>query len=341
MADNLMADDRFDIVSVRTTARAHLGFMDPSGRGERPFGSVGVSLDRPFTHVKLSCADELDVEGADPARARSYIEKLSAFFGASANVRVEIVEAIPAHAGLGSGTQLAIAIGTAYTRLFGIETSAREIAMVLGRGKRSGIGIGAFQTGGLLFDAGPNDKGSIAPILSRIAFPRKWRIVLIFDHNQDSIYGEKELLAFEELGAVPQDIVAEMCRRTVLGLLPAAVEEDFDLFSDSFGYLQQVMGQYFGPAQGGSYTSKRVGEVLSWARAQGYTGVGQSSWGPTGLVFLDDEEKGLNFIAEARKKWSEIEGLKFELAAGLNQGAVVETIAESTDGVGGRVGQPA
>src|SRR5262245_64843237 len=42
-----------DLVSVMTSARLHFGFLDPSGRGARPFGSFGLAIARPPTRLAL------------------------------------------------------------------------------------------------------------------------------------------------------------------------------------------------------------------------------------------------------------------------------------------------
>lgn len=333
------------IVSVTTTARAHIGFMDPSGRLERQFGSVGVTLDRPRTRVLMGRSDRLCVCGEEAERAERYIKTLASYFGKDINVKLEIAEAIPAHAGLGSGTQLAVAIGAAYAALMGINAEAPEFALALGRGKRSGIGIGAFQTGGVLFDGGRKEDGGVPPILSRFPFPAAWRIVLIFDREKVALHGSEEIKAFERLDAFPESDCAELCRRTVMGLLPAVAEEDFKSFSENVEFLQYRMGQYFAPVQGGHCTSPRVGEVIKWMKEKGIVGVGQTSWGPTGLAFVESEAIGTSLIEEAREKWPASTGLEFELANGLNHGARVQmhdlaedVVGDTAEGIAGRPG---
>lgn len=40
------------IVTVETTARLHMGFVDLNGGLGKHFGSIGLSLDRPATRIK-------------------------------------------------------------------------------------------------------------------------------------------------------------------------------------------------------------------------------------------------------------------------------------------------
>ncbi len=94
-------------------------------------------------------------------------------------MRVVVTKAIPEHAGLGSGTQLALAVGCAFAKVFGLALAPRDIAGILDRGGRSGIGIGAFERGGFLVDGGRGAGDAPPPITSRIEFPEDWRVVLI------------------------------------------------------------------------------------------------------------------------------------------------------------------
>ena len=67
---------------------------------------------------------------------------------------LNLVHSIPAHVGLGSGTQLGLAVGAALARLAGLQLSTDEIALAVGRGLHSGIGIATFQHGGFVLDGG-------------------------------------------------------------------------------------------------------------------------------------------------------------------------------------------
>ena len=49
---------------------------------------------------------------------------------------------------------MALAVGTAISKLYQLPLGLREIAALTERGARSGIGIGAFAQGGLIVDGG-------------------------------------------------------------------------------------------------------------------------------------------------------------------------------------------
>lgn len=312
-----------ELVSIGTSARLHFGFLDPSGRGQRPFGSFGLALDRPRTRLTLMRAPEFKVTGVDCARAETYLRTTAASLGVGGAYHLHLDEVILSHAGLGSGTQLALAIGAAVAALEGISPDLRAIAARLDRGKRSGIGIATFAEGGAVLDGGPG-AGTLPPALCRLPFPREWRVLLIFDPATTGMHGASETAAFASLPDFPEAETAELCRRVLLGALPALVESDFKTFCDQVGYMQERMGAYFGPLQGGAYVSAGVAEVQDWLARQGLTGLGQSSWGPTGFAFAASEAEGQKLLAAARARAGGT-SLRFELAEARNEPATIET----------------
>ena len=308
---------------VTATARLHFGFLDPSGRGELPFGSFGLSLDRPKTRLVLQPARSFQASGPERERALRYLKNMAQSACIDAAYKLHIEEAIPPHAGLGSGTQLAVAVGSAFAALENLSLDAADIAGRLGRGARSGIGIATFAQGGAVLDSGPKH-GELPELVSRVPFPAEWRVLLIVDHQSSGLAGSNENAAFDALPAFPRSKTAELQQRIAESALPALAARDFAQFCAEVGYLQACMGEYFAPLQGGAYTSPQVSEVLAWLGAQGVTGLGQSSWGPTGFAFFASESEGEAAAAEARARAGH-KGVSFELARGRNEGAKIET----------------
>lgn len=312
-------------VSVATTARLHFGFFDPSGRTARPFGSFGLSLDQPWTRLTLHRASETSVTGPEAERAARYLATVAEACGIDRTYRLDVAESIPSHAGLGSGTQLALAVGAAFGALEGLSLSAPEIAGILGRGARSGIGIATFEAGGAVLDSGPYD-GALPQLVARVPFPEQWRTLLIFDPQSKGLDGADEVAAFETAPAYSEDARAALERRVLERALPALQNESFDVFCEEVGYLQARMGDYFAPSQGGIFTSPRVGAVLEALRADGVTGLGQSSWGPTGFAFAVSETEAERLLAIAAEVAGVHDGgsaLELVIAKGRNEGAEI------------------
>ena len=227
-ADRVTAPCEF--VSVSTSARLHFGFLDPSGRGPRPFGSFGLAIDRPRTRLGLRRGNDFKVTGVDCERAAPYLRAITASFGLATPYQLHLDEVIPAHAGLGSGTQLALAIGSAVAVLEGLPLDLTEIAARLERGKRSGIGIGTFEQGGAVLDGGPSD-GALPEVLWRVPFPRGLARAAHLRSGRDRRAWGKRDRGLRRAAGLPRDgnrrshhahpasCVARACRRGLQDLL--------------------------------------------------------------------------------------------------------------------------
>lgn len=319
---------------VRSPARLHLGFIDLNGGLGRRFGSVGLAIHGLDADVvaEATPGTALEVTGFDTARARDAARRTLDWMGVAGGARIDVGGAAPAHAGLGSGTQIALAVAAAVAAAYGRGTAPRELAAVVGRGRRSGIGIGAFATGGFLVDGGRGDADRIAPVVARLPFPAAWRAVLIFDDAHHGLHGAAERQAFAVAAPMREDDAAQLARWCLLGLLPAVIEEDFPAFTRALVEVQARNGAYFAPYQGGTaYTSARVAAAVSdIARRFGLTAAGQSSWGPTGFVFVPSPALADEVCAFATACAGTGTPLRFQVVAGCNEGARV-TAAESRD----------
>lgn len=313
-------------VSVVTTARLHMGFFDLNGGLGRRYGSIGLTLDQPATELHAWRAGELSAEGPGADRAVAVARKLADALQLESGMHIALQRIIPEHAGLGSGTQMALAVGLAMSRLYGLGLDANEVARVTGRGARSGIGLGAFAAGGVIVDGGRGPKTVVPPVIARADFPADWRAVLIFDHAHTGVHGAEEIAAFRNLPEFPADVAADLCRRVLMQALPALAEHDLAAFGAAIRELQRATGDHFAPAQGGRYASASVTAVLEWLAQRGSTCYGQSSWGPTGFALFADEAEAQVRLQELQTQFAQTPGLSFALGRGLNRGALVGDI---------------
>lgn len=330
MTDSHTAGFAARTVRVESPARLHLGFMDLNGALGRQYGSLGLTIEGLGTRVSASVAHQADAVGPSAARALACVNAMSRHLGRLLPARIVVEQAIPEHAGLGSGTQLGLAVGTALSHLFGLKLSARDLADMLDRGARSGIGLGAFEQGGFLVDGGRSADPGAPRITVRLAFPEHWRALLIFDSSQRGLHGEHEVRAFKELPLFPAEAAARLCRLTLMRILPALVDGAYTEFGLGISELQRVVGDHYAGAQGGRYTSVRVARVLSWMEAQGVPGVGQSSWGPTGFAIIESEERAAQLLGDMRERFREESTLSFEIYSARNRGATID-VADGAD----------
>lgn len=315
---------------VRAPGRLHLGFLDPSGSIGRRFGSLGLVIDGFETVVELGAAEhaEFSAEGraaeAELGRAREHLAELQRASGAHAPLHLHLSAVLPAHAGFGSGTQLALAIGRAFATLHGLDLSTLEIARLLGRGLRSGVGIAGFDRGGLLLDGGPGEDGTPAPLLARLDLPADWRVLLLLDPARRGLSGTDEKAALARLAPFARENAAAVCHEVLMRVLPGAASADFGSFAAGVARVQELVGGHFAPAQGGSaYASPAVARACEWIARHSPAATGQSSWGPTGFAFLPSAAVAAQVLAAAREAGVIDPGLELHAVAARNHGAVV------------------
>jgi len=313
-------------VTVTTTARLHMGFFDLNGDLGRKFGSIGVSLDSPMTELNAWRTKDFSAEGHEAECAIKLAKKLMKALNLQGGMHLRLVQTIPQHAGLGSGTQMALAVGLALGRLYGLQLNINDVARLAGRGERSGIGLGAFAEGGVVIDGGRGKQTLMPPVIARTDFPEAWRIMLIFDHADSGMHGAQEVEAFRILPEFPADIAAKMCRHVLMQALPALAEHDLASFGAAIQELQAYTGDYFAPAQGGRYTSPRVADVLKWLSRRDIACYGQSSWGPTGFAVVASQNEAKNLMQKLQVQFSHETTLEFRLCKGRNQGAILKDI---------------
>jgi beta-ribofuranosylaminobenzene 5'-phosphate synthase len=314
-------------VSLYAPARLHLGFLDMNGSRGRRFGSVGLTLEGPCVELSVRRASSFSITGAQSERAEQFAIALRNKFNLPDDFQIAISRTIPEHVGLGAGTQLGIAVGVALARLYRLDLSVREIAIVVQRGQRSGIGAGAFEVGGFLVDGGKGPRDEPPPIISRVEFPSDWRVVLVLERATRGLHGERETAAFQTLPAFPESLAGHLCRLMLMQALPALAERDIESFGKAIGELQRITGDYFAPAQGGRFASPAVAEALAWFESQGIAGVGQSSWGPTGFAIVAGDDRAAELARAAQSRLGHAGSLQFMVCGGRNRGGDVEVVS--------------
>jgi beta-RFAP synthase len=308
-------------VTASIPARLHLGFLDPDGGLGRRFGSVGVAISDLNTRVSIERASATRITGPESDRVERYLEVMHSDLGLDGSHQVAVLDAVPAHAGLGSGTQLALAVAAGVRRLHGLPLDVTADAIRLDRGARSGVGVGLFHQGGLVVDGGRGQTMRPAPIVARMPFPDRWRILVVLDPLRQGKHGPDEIAAFENLPPFSGEAAAHLCRLVVMKALPSLAEQDFAGFGSAITEMQKRLGDYYAPSQGGSrFTSPDVGAVVEHLAREGALGIGQSSWGPTGFAFAPSAADAEQLAAVARRH-PNARGLDIRICTGLNRGA--------------------
>jgi beta-ribofuranosylaminobenzene 5'-phosphate synthase len=308
-------------VRVEAPARLHLGMLDAAGGGTRRFGGLGVAVSRPAAVVEARASDELAVEGPDAERALLVARACREAFGLAGGARIRVLEAIPAHVGLGSGTKLALAVAAAVAALTGQSPEPPAIARAAGRASRSAVGLWTFVLGGLVVEGGVRaGVEHAAPLLARYAMPDDWHCVLAIPSADPGLSGPAEEQAFARLRPDPTR-AALIAQLVLTSLLPGLADRDLTEFGAALTRLQRLVGEAFAPVQGGVF-HPRAGALVDALLRLGAAGVGQSSWGPAVYGIVGGEDAGRDLVSRMETELAG--GGRVELVPFDNRGARVE-----------------
>ena len=278
-------------VFVEAPARLHFGVLDLAGRLGRHFGGLGAAIPAPSLLLEAAPARELSATGPDADRALEFARRFLGFHGRPASGSLIVHKTIPSHAGLGSGTQLALAVARALAELHGLPADPLDLARAVARGKRSAIGTWTFALGGFIVEGGRRiGAEGIAPLLARYAVPPSWQCVVAVPPGPRGLSGEAEAAAFERLPPPADREVERVSHLVLMQLLPALVEADLRSFGVALSEVQRITGAWFAEQQGGIFAPGSTGELVSSMVSWGAAGVGQSSWGPAVYGLVDTPE---------------------------------------------------
>lgn len=309
-------------VFVEAPSRLHFGVLDLHGGLGRRFGGMGAAIPTPSLLVEAARAEDVEVEGADAERSAAFARRILASYGQPGGVRLRVHRGIPPHVGLGSGTQLGLAIARAVAELYELPTVTRELARAVDRGRRSAIGTWAFESGGFILEGGRRPgTDDVAPLLARYEIPPTWRYVVVVPSGAPGLSGDAEVEAFRRLPSPDLREVEHVAHLVLMRLLPGLVERDLEAFGSALSEIQRITGGWFAGAQGSVFAPGPTGPLIERLAAAGAHGVGQSSWGPTAYAIVDGAEHGRE-LARLAASWLGSRGAVFE-GAFLNRGARV------------------
>ena len=280
-----------DTVVVEAPARLHFGLLDLRGSLGRRFGGIGASAPAISVRVAVTLADDLSAVGPDAERAKEFARRFLARHGVRGGARIAVERSIPAHSGLGSGTQLALSVARALAELHHVPASPSELAQSVGRAERSAVGTWTFAGGGFVVEGGrrPTNDEHVGPLLARVPFPPTWRCVLAVPDAAPGVSGAAESEAFARLSVPDERDVERVSHLVLMAMLPALAENDLATFGAALSEVQEINGRWFSAAQGGLFAPGPSSEIIRAMRECGAPGVGQSSWGPVvyGVVVGD------------------------------------------------------
>ncbi|WP_456418923.1 beta-ribofuranosylaminobenzene 5'-phosphate synthase [Methanocaldococcus infernus] len=283
-------------MKIISPSRIHMGLIDLNGSIGRVDGGVGLALEKPSLEIEGKEDEDIVIECDNENIKRRAYKVASTILNhiGERGVYLKINSYFPQHSGLGSGTQIALSVGTLIAKIYGRELDPYEIAKLTGRGGTSGIGIGAFKYGGFLIDGGHSfkEKGSFkpssaslgvkpAPIIFRHDFP--WDLILIIPEGKH-VHGQKEVDIFKKYCPIPLEEVRELCHLILMKLMPSIVEKNFEDFGEVINRMQ-FLGFKRVELE---LQSEVVKDLIINLQSVAYSGL--SSFGPTVYAFGDKKE---------------------------------------------------
>jgi beta-RFAP synthase len=314
------------IVQVTTPSRLHFG-MFSFGRPEvRQFGGVGVMLEQPSVRLEIRPADAFAVSGPLSRRIPPVVDRLCGGWNLPQppSCHITVQETPPEHSGLGTGTQLVLAVTAGLNAFLGdAPLDAEDLAAYSGRGLRSAIGTYGFLQGGLLVESGKTADELLSPLEYRVELPEAWRFVLVSPSGERGLAGEAERAAFNRLPPVPTEVTANLRAAATEVLVPAAEAGDFVRFSQSLYRFGHLAGLCFGAYQQGAFASERVAAIVARIRELDTPGAGQSSWGPTVFAAVESDHAARQLGERLQPFLTENE--TWRIARPARHGAVIQT----------------
>lgn len=285
----------------------------------RPWAGIGLAVSEPRT-VVVGSHERTGIicTGGRREEARSYAETVFNSLEVNDGIRLDVLQAPPKHVGLGSTTQLALSVGTAVLSAYGKAIEVKRLALSLGRGRRSWIGIGSFEGGGFILDMGA-DRETGYHEYRRFTFPVDWCIVLAYREDRGNVDERTENVILDRLTYDPG--IADRLERIVTErMIPGILEKDISSFGVSLSEVQRIVGSVFSPYQGGVITPQSSSVCHAMER-RGLVGVGQSSWGSAVYGFTDDSELAESVKDVISRFFPEF---RVSVVRADNRGAVIE-----------------
>ena len=335
-------------IRITTPCRIHLSLIDENGYTGRVDGGFGLCLDRPnVVFEATNNAEEFKIEAHKYYRESIEVinEQASKIFKAfnisNKNFHFSLKRYYPSHVGLGSKTQLSLAIATAITQLKNIKTiTTRDLTKLVGRGGTSGIGWRGFEGGGFILDAGHDfgkgkEKETFLPssasknadpalTILRYPIPEHWRFVLVIPNVKKGAYGDEEVSIFQSHAPIPKEEVNEVSHQILMKIIPGIVKNDLKCFGEG---LKRVQSIGFKRVEIG-LQHKVVKDLLNFFEHHGLKAYGMSSFGPSVVGIIESDSEAEALLKELQKSQKNSGGHIY-ICKPNNYGAKIELLDEN------------
>ncbi|HUU77208.1 MAG TPA: beta-ribofuranosylaminobenzene 5'-phosphate synthase family protein [candidate division Zixibacteria bacterium] len=325
-------------ISVQTPCRLHFGLIDLNGELGRINGGLGVALQKPFWKI-IGSDDTKQNHSKLDDKIFLAIKKFDEYFQTDTKeFSIQIKEEIPKHVGLGSNTQFLLAIGKILSKLHRINPTIQEIARAVQRGGTSGIGVAAFEKGGIILDGGHSfgpgkqtdsflpssiSKAPPPPVIFQYYPPKDWYFLLLIPTINLGSHGDEEVKLFYEKCPIPASNIEKLSRLILMKILPAVVENDIKEFGLGLTEMQTKF-ERFGMER---YEVGLSNEILMELRKHPKVfGSGISSFGPTIFTLTNTVQNAQIILKEIKENFSENKFSLLDYSSISRNGAIIKSL---------------
>ncbi|NYB52241.1 MAG: hypothetical protein HVN35_06765 [Methanobacteriaceae archaeon] len=324
---------------IETPSRLHLTLIDLNGSLGRIDGGVGLTLKEPKLVLEMEQkGKQIQVNFKNPEnislktmndyeeKIRNSARRMMMNLQLGEGYTFTVHKTFPAHSGLGSGTQLSLAVGKLLADFNDHKMDSQQIASIVGRGGTSGIGVASFENGGFIIDGGHHQdekgeflpssaaKASPPPVIARYNFPEEWKVVLVIPDIRKNVSGKREVNIFQEYCPIPLSEVQKLSHIILMKMMPAIIEMDLDAFGESVNSIQNIGFKKIE----NQLQNPLIGKIMESLRDAGAPGVGMSSFGPTIYSITDSPRE---IVSAAKDAITNVGGSIIETTA-QNKGAI-------------------
>ncbi|MFX1237123.1 MAG: beta-ribofuranosylaminobenzene 5'-phosphate synthase [Promethearchaeota archaeon] len=331
-------------IRITTPCRIHLSLIDENGYTGRVDGGIGLMLDKPNVVFEASnSANEFQIECNHYYRESIDVinEKASRVFKmfniSNKNFHFNLEKYYPSHVGLGSKTQLSLAIATAIAKLKDRNFTIQELTKLVERGGTSGIGWRGFEKGGFILDAGhefgkgkeketflPSSASTSAdPALTilRYPIPDNWRFVIIIPNVRKGAYGDEEINIFQKFAPIPRGEVNEVSHQILMKIVPGIIKNNLACFGEGLKRIQQIGFKKIEI----SLQHDIVKNLLAFLEEYGVKGYAMSSFGPS-IIGITESDEEAEKLSNAVKEHLKYDGEHIYISKPNNTGAKFEIL---------------
>jgi beta-ribofuranosylaminobenzene 5'-phosphate synthase len=250
-------------------------------------------------------------------------------------LKITIWDFLYAHMGLGSKTQMALAIATSIINILdlNVKINIETLTHMVGRGGTSGIGFRSFETGGFILDCGhrfgkDEEKQSFLPssasnakparTILRYRFPEQWYVLVVILDVPAGASNVEEINIFQEHCPIPIEEVQEVSHHVLMQLLPGIIEGDLCTFGKALNAIRKIGFKKIEV----SLQHEKVKELIRYLEENTLC-AGMSSFGPTVFSVFETEQEARKILEIIAEKFSDL-GLTSYITTVNNTGAHIE-----------------